>query len=384
MNNKNYQNGKSAEDIFCERFEQSGYSYEQQRRGYDRTSAARSQQNRKNKTKRKALLIALGLVLFSLWIIAAVSIFKFVLEEDTPLDDDAILGTDATATDYIANATDTDAPLESDCLILSMDEGSHRAGQLLLVNSQYKFDISFDKNLKKSLVCVADKGLKNLTIHGSDRLTTDTALALKELTDAFNAETGLKGYIFRDDYGYCTADQQAEWYDQSYAKRGDSVSAYEFKAGESEHETGRAFDIKVYENETLKSIRNADNKYLWIYDNCYKYGIIYRYPANKITQTGVNLAAGSIHSDHFLYVGKAAAAAMQTNGWCYDEFHENIVNYTYEGEHLAVEDVNGVKYEMYYYPAAESGATDVKIPKDTEYTISGNNIGGFIITLTIK
>jgi D-alanyl-D-alanine carboxypeptidase len=39
---------------------------------------------------------------------------------------------------------------------------------------------------------------------------------------------------------------------------------------------------------------------------------------------------------------------------------------------------------MYYYPAAESGATEVKIPKDAEYTISGNNIGGFIVTVTVK
>lgn len=384
MNNRNYQNGKSAEDIFCERFEQSGYSYEQQRRGYDRVNTARSQQYRKNKTKRTALLIVLGLVLFSLWIVAAVSIFQLVLGEDAPVGDNLPSDTDAVVSDDIAEDTEPNVPSEPDHLILSMEEGAHRAGQLVLVNAQHKFDITFDKKLNKSLVYVADKGLKNLIVEGNDRLTSDTVSALQEMMDAFNAETGLAGYAFRGDYGYCTAKQQQEWYDASYVKRGDDVDSYEFKAGESEHETGRAFDLKVYEGNTLKTIRNADKQYLWIYDNCYKYGIIYRYPANKIKETGVNMAATSIHSDHFLYVGKAAAAAMQANGWCYDEFHANIVNYTYEGEHLAVEDVNGVKYEMYYYPASESGATDVKIPKDTEYSISGNNIGGFIVTVTVK
>ncbi len=383
MDNNNYRKQKSAEDIFCERFEQSAYSYEQQRRSYDNANAARLQQYRRNKTKRTALFIVLGLVLFSLWIIAAIAIFQLVLGEEPDTEDPGIVTDGEGYTEDGGEQTEA-PPAEPDHAVISMEEGAHRAGQLLLINSQYKFDISFDKELKKSLVYVADKGLKNIIVEDNDRLTAATAAALGEMTDAFNAETGLGGYTFRGDYGYCTAKQQQEWYDQSYQKRGDNVSSYEFKAGESEHETGRAFDLKVYENNKLVFIRNAQKQYLWIYDNCYKYGIIYRYPADKVTKTGISMAAASIHSDHFLYVGKAAAAAMHANGWCYDEFHSNIVNYTFEGEHLAVEDADGVKYEMYYYPAQESGATDVKIPKDAEYTISGNNIGGFIVTVLVK
>lgn len=386
MDNRNYQNGKSAEDLFCERFEQSEYSYEQQRRGYNRPDAGRLAQYRKNKTKRTALLIVLGLVLFSLWIIAAVSIFRLVLD-DAPADPSADTQ-ESGDTEDIGADTGSETPPEPEYAVVSMKEGAHRAGQLLLVNSQYKFDITFDEQLKKSLVYVADKKPPNLIVEdltgSGDRLTADTIEAIREMTDALKAETGLSGCAFRDDYGYCTASQQAEWYEGTVIRRGDQADSYEFKAGESEHETGRAFDLKVYEGNALTFIRNADKQYLWIYDNCYKYGIIYRYPANKIKETGVNIAAASIHSDHFLYVGKAAAAAMHENNWCYNEFHSNIVNYTFEGEHLAVEDANGVKYEMYYYPAAESGDTEVKLPKDAEYTISGNNIDGFIVTLTVK
>jgi LAS superfamily LD-carboxypeptidase LdcB len=345
MDNRNYSNGKkSAEDIFCEKFEQSGYSYERQRRGYDSASASRSAKSRKNRTKRTVLLIVLGIVLFSLWIVAAVSIFQMVLGDDAPpLDTDADT-TGEGSQDTDSADTDEDTPPALDYIVLTMEEGAHRAGQLLLINAENKFDISYDKELKKSLVYVADKRVENLIVEGGDRLTSNTVEALRELTDAFKAETGLVGYTFRGDYGYCTANQQAEWYEQAFDKRGDKADSFEFKSGESEHETGRAFDLKVYEGKELKFIRYADEKYLWIYDNCYKYGIIYRYPSNKVNETGVNMAATSIHSDHFLYVGKAAAAAMQANGWSYNEFHKKILDYTYEGEHLAVTGADGVKY----------------------------------------
>ena len=130
MNNRDHQTGKSAEDIFCERFEQSGYSYEQQRRGYGRTNAARLQQYRKNKKKRTALLIALGLVLLALWIIAAVSIFNYVLGEDAPTDDNNPADTGEVVTDGISTDGEQSVPSAPDCLTVSMEEGAHRAGRV--------------------------------------------------------------------------------------------------------------------------------------------------------------------------------------------------------------------------------------------------------------
>ena len=134
----------------------------------------------------------------------------------------------------------------------------------------------------------------------------------------------------------------------------------------------------------LKYISAAGEEYKWIYDNCYKYGIIYRYPADKTEQTDVSIKSGTIHYDHFRYVGKAAAAVMHENNWCLEEFIAKVATYTYDGEHLTVTSADGVMYEMYYFPAAESGATEVKIPEGAEYTVSGDNIGGYIVTLTIK
>ena len=41
--------------------------------------------------------------------------------------------------------------------------------------------------------------------------------------------------------------------------------------------------------------------------------------------------------------------------------------------------VDGKNYEIYYVPAT-ADTVEVPIPKDKEYTISGNNVDGFIVT----
>ena len=230
-----------------------------------------------------------------------------------------------------------------------------------------------------------DFGYINRTVsQQADMLRIDTVSAMIEMFSAFKAETGLSGYCFRPDYGFCTADQQQKWYDATAQKHPGKADSYEFKAGEGEHETGRAFDLKVEQNGAGVYIRNAASEYMWIYDNCYKYGIVYRYPADKSEITGVSMAANSTHADHFRYVGKAAAAAMHSNNWCLEQLLAEMDKYTYDGEHLKVEGADGVKYEMYFYPADLQGETLVKVPADTTYSISGNNIDGFIVTLTMK
>ena len=39
-------------------------------------------------------------------------------------------------------------------------------------------------------------------------------------------------------------------------------------------------------------------------------------------------------------------------------------------------------YEIYYVKAADGETTEVPVPVDCDYTVSGDNIGGFIVTIT--
>lgn len=75
----------------------------------------------------------------------------------------------------------------------------------------------------------------------------------------------------------------------------------------SEHRTGLGFDIWVLDNEKYD--------YTWFRENCYKYGFILRYPADKKHITGI-----TYEQWHFRYVGAEAAAEMTRLGYCLEEY----------------------------------------------------------------
>ena len=119
--------------------------------------------------------------------------------------------------------------------------------------------------------------------------------------------------------GYRTAKVQQKLYDdkiREYEKEGYSESeaaelAEQWVAvpGYSEHQLGFAVDI----NGATYDV------YLWLQENSYKYGFIFRYPGNKTDITGVSEEVW-----HYRYVGKEAAAEMYEQGLCLEEYLENM------------------------------------------------------------
>lgn len=80
--------------------------------------------------------------------------------------------------------------------------------------------------------------------------------------------------------------------------------------GTSEHQIGIAVDINA---DT--SVCSGDEVYLWLAENSYKYGFIYRYPSDKKDITGI------INEPwHYRYVGKDVAEEMYLNGLCLEEY----------------------------------------------------------------
>ena len=79
--------------------------------------------------------------------------------------------------------------------------------------------------------------------------------------------------------------------------------------GTSEHQLGLALDI-VAEYD-------ADNTptWNWLRDNCWRYGFILRYPADKEEITGI-----SYEPWHFRYVGVPAAREIMEAGLCLEEY----------------------------------------------------------------
>ncbi len=119
--------------------------------------------------------------------------------------------------------------------------------------------------------------------------------------------------------GYRTQEKQEELYNEKIAEyRQKGYSEEEAKQqtqqwvavpGHSEHQLGIAVDI----NGATYDL------YLWLQENSYKYGFIFRYPAGKTDITGT---AEEVW--HYRYVGIEAAAEIYEQGLCLEEYLDKL------------------------------------------------------------
>jgi D-alanyl-D-alanine carboxypeptidase len=145
--------------------------------------------------------------------------------------------------------------------------------------------------------------------------------------------------------------------------------SYATPVGQSDHHSGYCFTLK------------DGNAYLdanhWIYENCHKYGFVVRYPEGKEAFTGV-----SDYNWCFRYVGVAHATYMKQNNLCMEEYVTLLKQNYASGAHLTINGADGNQYEVYYTAASTSDTlTTLQVPKNFEYAISGDNMGGFIVTV---
>lgn len=154
-------------------------------------------------------------------------------------------------------------------------------------------------------------------------------------------------------------------------EKGPEIAA---KPGYSEHETGYAFDFSEIVNYDYQGTGN----FAWINENCYKYGFIVRYTEEKKDITKI-----AAEPWHFRYVGIPHAWYITKNDLCLEEYIDLLrEKYSYGGEHLLFTDDENRSYEVYFV-ASDDGSekTTVPVPAGKEYSISGNNVDGFIVTV---
>lgn len=90
----------------------------------------------------------------------------------------------------------------------------------------------------------------------------------------------------------------------------EAASTYSAAPGHSEHQAGLAADITSCES----SYANTDEAH-WLAENCYKYGLIIRYPKDK-----VDITKYIYEPWHVRYVGKSNAKLIHDSGLCLEEF----------------------------------------------------------------
>ncbi len=182
-------------------------------------------------------------------------------------------------------------------------------------------------------------------------LDRSAAAGLQELLDQAQKATGDKVYLMST---YRTWEEQEEEY------RNDPKLAA--PAGASEHQTGLAIDLYVYQKAQREFITSKAG--VWIQEHAHEYGFIIRYPFGKESVTGI-----AYEPWHIRYVGKPHAALMYANRWTLEEYVERLDP--------------GRFYSAGGYAFTRQLPQDgaLSVPADWEnVTVSADNTGAYILT----
>ncbi|MFJ7756403.1 VanY-A/VanY-F/VanY-M family D-Ala-D-Ala carboxypeptidase [Peribacillus muralis] len=226
-------------------------------------------------------------------------------------------------------------------------------GNLLLVNSEYPVH---QKSVKSDILDLF--GHKELTkgygiLDSEMKLSENVAQEFLKMISAAEKD-GVHHFLINS--GYRDLNEQRE----IYQKAGPD---YALPAGYSEHNLGLSLDVG---SSQMKMSEAPEGK--WIEKNAWKYGFILRYPRDKIDITGIQYEPW-----HIRYVGLPHSAIMHKKNFALEEYLKYL-----KKEKMASAIVNGIKYTISYYSVSEN--MTIKVPKNNNYDISGNNIDGVIVT----
>lgn len=253
---------------------------------------------------------------------------------------------------------------------VSMPKSDIHKGDLALVNYAYHYVA----DAPSDLVTVASRKTSSYSVKNSELQVRDKIMDdFNKLMSDFVSATNLTNVMVLS--GHRTVEYQQMLYNNDLARTGKNYSDEVAKPGESEHHTGLVVDLAIINSGTSKFF-DASGDYAWVNENCHKYGFVVRYPESKQDITKI------VHEPwHYRYVGKIHASVMTENSLCLEEYIDFTKKYLFDGEHLKTT-LDGVDYEIYYIPAT-ADTVEVLVPKDKAYTVSGNNVDGFIVTATL-
>lgn len=171
--------------------------------------------------------------------------------------------------------------------------------------------------------------------------------------------------------GWRSQEEQQRIWDDTMAESGEAFTRqYVAVPGCSEHQTGLAIDLGRAAQH-IDFIRPA-----FPYDGicgvfrrrAAQYGFIERYQQGKESITGI------AHEPwHFRYVGAPHAQLLTEQGLCLEEY----VDFLRQGPQSCVLE-NGQVVQVFYVPST-GAQTDIELP-DGCCQVSGDNVGGFIVT----
>ena len=327
--------------------------------------SGRAARIRRRRRKRIALFASFAVIIL-LMIFAVVLLALEIADTSSEIDDLKGEETNDTAntpgSDSEADG-ETDSPI-GDNYVAIENTVKVSEGALILVNKDHEYIfpsvISGMSDVRESRVKASNGSFPYSCNYGI--MMADPALkAFNEMMNAFYTETSNEYAMVGDAY-------------RSYSdQEGKSIPA-----GYSDHHTGYLISVKFYDDTGIYSADNSSKyyeAYTWLANNAAKYGFIVRYPATKAAITGV-----SEYTYCYRYVGVAHASYMAENNLCLEEYVSLISSsYKIDGQHLLVA-ADGHNYEVYYVAEGDQ----IYVPAVSRgYEISGDNAGGYIVTVQL-
>lgn len=259
---------------------------------------------------------------------------------------------------------------------------------MLLVNEWHSRPEDFSENLLVNMYSYSKQLGNTLGVRDSEiKLFPDAAQAFYSMIVDAKAQ-GYEHYVIQD--AYRSNERQTELFNAEMAKlesrySGDALIAATKKKvnypGTSAYNGGQTAQLILYEyknDEVNNKVFFQSPEGLWIYENAWRYGIIFRFPladypvegtTDKSYKTGV-----SVKLQTFSYVGKGNAAAMKVLDLCMEEY----IEYLMEHPHIALFENGVLRYEINRQYVGDAEAFQVEVVGNgnvKQMTTSMDNMG---------
>ncbi len=273
----------------------------------------------------------------------------------------------------IGDGSDAPSSLLGAVTSVTEDDSQIGYGDLILVNYQYR--CAYDN--PDSMVSMLDNSAYNYSVSDYEVMIMNSVFDYADkLLGDFEAQSSDPSYL-NVACAYRSSELQETLYNDKLQTDGqEEADRWIAKPGYSEHQTGLAFDLSIFKDGATYDY-TGDGEYSWINENCYKYGFIVRYPVDRTETTKIEYEPW-----HFRYVGAPHAEYIFKSNLCFEDYIDLLHTKTVSNP-LVIASENG-NYAVYYCPKdSNSQSTSVTVPLQYEYTISGDNINGFIVTVKL-
>ncbi len=321
---------------------------------------------RKKKKLRYDRVIAVG-VLFIILIVLLVSCVKGCSDDDEPSVVSSVLS--GSESDIVQNSTEPSTDLssaeptteDSGFTVVNLEYADINKGDLVLVNKTY--DYKFTEELD----------IVDIYSHRNDYYGVSYNNIMLDSNVINQLNTMMEAYY------KSTENTDIHVIEAYRSKDGESETKVTDNRSDvySEYNTARTFELGSFPKNGSSYYLLNDGVYSWIYENSQNYGFILRYPESKDLITGMPSSTYT-----FRYVGVPHSIYITQNNLALEEYIETLKSYN-KDKPLKITD--GTKnYDVYYVQANVDSVTEVPVPKEQTYSISGNNIDGFIVTVTLN